>query len=97
MVRCMVFLSFAGIVVKARFKGSLVDWHCLNVYTPYLEREFFWNQVIEKFLLKLPNLIVVGNLNLMTSSVNISVCYACCDPLGMFFNNLIVESQLVDI
>ena len=47
-VRCMVFLSFAGIVVKARFKGSLVDWHCLNVYAPFSERDFFWKQFIAK-------------------------------------------------
>ena len=63
-VRCKAYKTLAGILLKARFRSNHLLLSILNCYGPYLHCDFFWNVAAWGGLPSLPNLILVGNLNL---------------------------------
>ena len=95
--KCKAFLTYAGILLKARFRGSSTILSILNCYGPYLHRESFWNYVARDGFLTLPNLILVGDLNLTLNGSEIWGTKAIPDPLGPFFTKLFSDHQLADV
>jgi hypothetical protein len=69
----------------------------LNCYTPYKERELFWQPIIESGLLREEGIIVGGDLNFTLSSREVWGDLAKSDPLADYFTSLIQSSGLVDI
>ena len=67
-VRCKAYQTLAGILLKARFRGSHITLSIINCYGPYLHRDVFWNKDARGGLLALPNLILAGDLNLTLKS-----------------------------
>ena len=63
-VKCKAFCTVAGILLKAQFRGSSISLSILNCYGPYHHRDAFWNSMARSGLLSLPNLILVGDMNL---------------------------------
>ena len=58
----------AGIILKATFKGLFETFTVINCYGPYTQRTIFWDNLVAGGLLKLPNLLLAGNLNFTISS-----------------------------
>ena len=96
-VKCKAFHTFAGILLKAWFRGSTTTLSILNFYGPYLHQETFWNSVARGGLLSLPKLILAGDLNLTLNGSEIWGPKAIPDPLGPFFTNFFLEHHLADI
>ena len=71
--------------------------HILNVYGPYREREFFWNNALRGGLLNLPYLVLGGDLNLTLHSSKIWGSKATLDPLSYHFISLFETAGLVDV
>ena len=69
----------------------------LNCYGPYNNRENFWDSVVRGGLLKQPNLVLAGDLNLTLNCSEVWGKKACSDPLGPYFTHLFSSLQLVDI
>ena len=90
-VKCKAFLTYAGILLKARFMGSSTTLSILNCYGPYLHQESFWNSVSRDGLLTLPNLIFVGDLNLTLNGSEIWVTKETLDALGPFFTKIFTD------
>ena len=86
-----------GILLKARFRGSLISLSILNHYGPYLHRDAFWNVTARGGLLSLPNLILAGDLNLTLNASEIWGNKVHIDPLGPFFTQLFSNYNLVDV
>ena len=70
-LRCKAYQTFAGVLLKASFRGSSFSLSILNCYGPYLNRDTFWNAVASGGLLSLPNLILAGDLNLTLNASEI--------------------------
>ena len=63
LTHCKAFHSYAGILVKARFKGLDFVFSNLSCYGPYSNRYFFWNNDMARGIFDVPNLILAGDLN----------------------------------
>ena len=87
----------AGILLKAMIWGSSFSLSILNCYGPYQDHENFWNTMAIGGLLSLPNLILVGDLNLTLNASEIWGTKAHLDPLGPFFSKLFSDHLLVDV
>ena len=68
MVRCKAFTSLAGIILKATFKGLSETFIVINFYGPYTQITVYWNNLVAGGLLRLPNLLLAGDLNFTISS-----------------------------
>ena len=68
LVRCKVFSSLAGIILKANFKGLAETFTVINCYGPYTQRAIYWNNLVAGGLLGLPNLLLARDLNFTISS-----------------------------
>ena len=84
-VRCKAYKTLAGILLKARFRSINLSLSILNCYGPYLHRDVFWTAAARGGLLSLPNLILVGDLNLTLNAYEVWGSKAHIDPLGPFF------------
>ena len=73
------------------------DVAILNVYGPYKNRDNFWVSLSDSGLLNIVNLIIVGDLNFTTSSVEIWGQNAKLDLMANIFINLMGIFDLVDI
>ena len=91
------FHTATGILLKASIRGSSFELSILNCYGPYLNRDSFWSAVASGGLLSLPNIILVGDLNLTLNASNIWGSRAQLDPLGPFFSKLFSDHHLVDV
>jgi len=96
-VRCKDFKTLAGILLKARFRGSHTSLSILNCYGPYLNRDVFSNSATRGGLLFLPNLILAEELNLTLNVSEIWGSKAQIDPLAPFFTQLFADYNLVDV
>ena len=84
LIKCKAYHTVAGILLKAMIHGSTFPLSILNCYGPYHNREIFWNSVASGGLLSLPNLILVGDLNLTLNVSEIWGSKAQLNPLGPF-------------
>ena len=96
-VKCKAFHTLAGILLKARFRGSNISLSILNCYGPYLHQEKFWDSVVWGGLLSIPNLILLGEMNLTLNGCDIWGSKAIPDPLGPFFTKIFFDHHLADI
>ena len=96
-VRCKAFEMVGGILVQAKFRGSLETFSILNYYGPYSGREYFWNCVMAGVLLSLPNSILVGDLNFTLNAGEIWGKSARLDHLAHFFKNFLSDNHLIDL
>ena len=71
LLKCKAFHIATGILLKASIRGSSLELSILNCYGPYLNRDSFWIAVANGGLLSLPNLILVGDLNLTLNALEI--------------------------
>ena len=71
LVRCKAYLSFAGILLHARFKALDSVFSLVNCYGPYANRTTFWDSVVAGGIFYFPNLILAGDLNFTTSALEI--------------------------
>jgi hypothetical protein len=69
----------------------------LNVYGPCTDRKIFWEKVDGRGLLAHSDLIVAGDLNFTTSAKEVWGVSALLDPLAVFFKEIFLKNQLVDI
>ena len=56
-IKLKYFHTVAGILLKARLRGSSFTLSFLNCYGPYSQRESFWDAVVQGGILNLPNLV----------------------------------------
>ena len=68
----------------------------LNTYGPCNYRRLFWDILHKVGLLVVEDLILVGDLNLTTSSEEIWGENAWVDPLSPYFKQLFSKNHLVD-
>ena len=69
----------------------------LNTYGPCVDWRSFWERLDHLGLLEVKDLIIVGDLNLMTSSKDIWGEKEKADPLSNFFKQLFSKNTLVDL
>ena len=79
------------------FQGFTYTLSIINCYGPYLHRDVFWNKDARGGLLALPNLILVGDLNLTLNTSEVWGSKAHLDLLGPFFTHLFADFNLVDV
>jgi hypothetical protein len=63
----------------------------LNTYGPCNDRKLFWDKLDTVGLLAVEDLILAGDLNLMTSSEEIWGENARADPLAVYFKQVIFK------
>ena len=97
LVCCKDFTSLASIILKATFKGLSETFTVINCYGTYTQRTVFWDNLAVGGLLKLPNLLLAGNLNFTISSFEVWGSKARTDPLALYFTQLISCNKLVDL
>jgi hypothetical protein len=69
----------------------------LNVYGPCIDRKAFWQRLDDLGLLAAKNLILAGDLNLITSPKEMWGDKALSDPLSNFFNHIFYKNALIDM
>ena len=70
-VKCHAFETCVGILVQASFRGLPTPFAILNVYSPYWDRELFWEKAHRGGILNILNLVLGGDLNLTLNSSDI--------------------------
>ena len=71
---------------------------CLaNIYGPYIDREVFWNNLMDLDCLKCEKLILEGDLNFSLGLSEIWGIRARLDPLSDFFTKSLEDFGLVDV
>ena len=73
-----------------------LDLNFINLYGPYLDREFFWNQLSGMDCFNCPYLVFGGDLNFSLGLSEIWGVNARVDALTEFFTNLLDGLGLVD-
>lgn len=68
----------------------------VNIYGPCQGRESFWNDLLNKSLMKSPLLIVGGDLNFSIGRAEAWGPSAREDPLSDFFLSLLLDNNLID-
>lgn len=91
------FRTFGGIFLEGCFMASNLKISILNVYGPYNNREFFWNNLENSGVFEIQNLIVAKDLNFTLSTAEIWGSTARIDPLSYFFTIFLKWSKLLDI
>ena len=97
LVKCKAFLSFAGILLHARFRSLDSVFSIVNCYGPYANRISFWDKVVAGVIFHYPNLILAGDLNFTTSELEIWGEHARRDHLSLYFTQLLDSMNMVDI
>jgi hypothetical protein len=69
----------------------------LNVYGPCANRKALWERLDDLGLLAAKNLILAGDLNLITSPKEIWGEKASIDPLLSFINHIFYKNALIDM
>lgn len=91
------FSPMVGIIFVANFKGFFGDVVLVNCYGPYQDHKIFWNKISCSGLLNTPNVIFVGDLNVMVSTLEILVLSTQIDPFSNFISHIILEANLFDM
>ena len=89
--------SMEGILLDGFVKSLNKLTKILNLYGPYSDRRYFWEQLKLEGFLNYPYLLVGGDLNLVTSSREVCRKSSHLDVLGPFFKSLLEEVGLVDV
>jgi endonuclease/exonuclease/phosphatase family metal-dependent hydrolase len=90
-------LSPGGILLSGTCLELNRQINFLNVYGPCTGRRDFWQRLDNLGLLAAENLILAGDLNLTTSSLETWGDLALSDPLTSFFQQLFFKNALIDI
>jgi hypothetical protein len=91
------FLSTGGILLTGYTTGDKKELTFLNVYGPCQNRKEFCESVEAAGLLRKINIILVGDLNLSTSSSKTWGKKATSDPLSVYFKSLFQRHSLIDV
>jgi len=91
------FTTSAGLLVEGHVRGFQEMIRVLNIYGPYRDRRSFWDMVDRSKILLLDNLFVGGDLNLTLGPSEIWGGIASEDPLAIYFKQLFMRVNLVDI
>ena len=97
LVRCKAYLSFASILLYARFKSLDSVFSIVNCYGPYANRISFWDKVVDGGIFNYPNLILAGDLNFTTSELEIWADHTRRDHLSIYFTQLLDSMNMVDL
>ena len=97
LVRCKAYLSFAGILLYARFKALDSVFSIFNCYGPYANRTVFWDTIVAGGIFNYPNLILARDLNFTTSELEIWGEHARRDHLSLYFSQLLDSMNMVDL
>jgi endonuclease/exonuclease/phosphatase family metal-dependent hydrolase len=90
-------LSPGGILLSGRCFELHSSLNILNVHDPCSDRKAFWEWLDDLGLLAANNLIIVGDLNLTTSPLEIWGEKAIRDPLMSYFNHIFFKNSLIDL
>ena len=93
----MLGLWVFGLCVSLFSTELKVDLCFVNVYGPYVERETFWNNLLDLECLKCAKLILGGDLNYSLGLSEIWGDKARMDSLSDFFSKLMDDFGLMDI
>ena len=88
------FNTMVGILLHGHLLGFQQPIHLLNIYGPFENRQLFWDSVRLCGLLKLPNLILEGDLNYTWSSDEVSGAGRPCDPMAKYFISMFEDVKL---
>ena len=91
------YMFFGGILLSGHMRGMVESLNIINIYAPYVGRQSFWIKMQDSGILGLPNLIMMGDLNLTLQSDEIWGSAARLDPLSCFFNDRFSNLHMVDI
>jgi len=83
--------------VEGKIKDILRSVKFLNCYAPYKDRESFWQPLANCGFLKEEISIMVGDLNLIVSSLDLWGSLARVYPFSEYFFNLFTSVGLVDL
>jgi hypothetical protein len=90
-------LSPGGILLSGTCFELKTSINLLNVYGPCVDRKAFWERLDDIGLLAAKNLILAGDLNLITSPKEMWGEKASIDPLMSFFNHIFYKNALIDM
>jgi hypothetical protein len=90
-------LSSGGILLSGNCFELNRTINLLNVYGPCIDRKAFWQRLDDLGLLAAKNLILAGDLNLITSPKEMWGDKALSDPLSNFFNHIFYKNALIDM
>ena len=86
-----------GILLEGRVQGFTDTVRLVNMYAPYKERKYFWEEFDAIGVLRLKNLIICGDMNFTLFSNEVWGALAPLDPLASFLQDLFFRNNLVDI
>ena len=84
----------AGILLACHIQGFEEEINFLNIYGPYKSKELFWDRIVAKGTLNLPNLVIAGDLNFTWSAAEVWGAGRPIHPLESYFISLFAEAGL---
>jgi hypothetical protein len=83
--------------LEGRVKDLDRNLNVINYYTPYTDREVFWETNKKDRIFNDQNLILGGDLNFTTSFREVWGEHTRVDPLQPYFSKLLQEEGMVDV
>jgi endonuclease/exonuclease/phosphatase family metal-dependent hydrolase len=93
----VLVLSCGGIFLTGTSLANKRKVSFLNVYGPCQDRKNFWDKVDRRGLLAHDDLIMAGDMNFTTNSEEVWGVSALADPLVVFFKEIFLKNNLVDV
>ena len=91
------YRTMAKTLIMGDFTGFCTKLHIRNCYGTYGDIYQFWDQIQKDNFLKLPFLILGGDINFTVGIVEVWVEKSCLDPMGDFFIHSFEKEGMVDI